>query len=316
MTSLLESRVTTLLTNSLGRAPTASEVSQGLLAPWTLSTVHNQLNVGQSIYSITTTDSIQAALDSAHAQGGGTVYLQPGTYHLTTNLTGYSSVALTGVSPDSTILDFGGTAYGVVFNNISDATLAGFAVQNTTGKGISITNSTKVSFDNIEALGCGIGFFLDTNTEVFASKVLATGCTTDGFQISGMSLCNWQSANAIGNGGNGFTFNTVDTFAAFPMAANNNGGIGVSLTSVTNSPMLIGAISNTSDGIKMVSGCSGMNLFMGGYITNGGYGINIANASDASNIIMGNILNGNTSGAVNNTGTGTLIRSNIGVADN
>ena len=339
MTTLLESQVTNFLASQLGRAPTASEVAQGMLAPWTLASVHNSLNVGTSVFSIDSTMDIQTAIDEAHAQGGGTIYLQPGVYALTANLIGYSSIALAGVSPDSTVLDFGATAYGVVFDSVTDASLSNFAVQNTTGTAVTISNSTKVSLENVEANGCGIGFVIDICSEVFAQKVLAVGNTGDGFQLTALSLVEWQSANAISNGGNGFTFDTVASFSGIPMAANNNTGEGFKLTSVTNGTFLVAAEGNASHGVEFVSGCSGVDFLSGDFtgntgdgarltasaanckfnlmdvVGNGGYGINIVDSSSVGNLILGNSFAGNTTAAANDSGTSTLIRSNIGLAD-
>jgi len=49
---------------------------------------------------------------------------------------------------------------------------------------------------------------------------------------------------------------------------------------------------------------------------NGAYGIDIQATTCTSNLVVGCILGKNVSGNMNDSGTATLIRSNIGVADN
>ncbi len=70
------------------------------------------------------------------------------------------------------------------------------------------------------------------------------------------------------------------------------------------------------DGIKFTATSDSCQIYGNSIINSGGYGINIAAVTDDDNIISVNNLKNNSAGNVNNIGTGTLIRSNKGVADN
>lgn len=65
-----------------------------------------------------------------------------------------------------------------------------------------------------------------------------------------------------------------------------------------------------TDGIYFADACDYCTI-VGNVITNcGGYGINIDAATDDKNVVTGNALNTNTSGAIHNLGTGTVIGNN------
>ncbi len=113
MTSILETQVAELLTTALGRAPTAAELSNGIISPWTLAQTHNTLNPGDSTLSVAPTESIQDAIDKMVLNGGGIVNLQAGTFTLAADITLYDNIVLQGAGSGSTILDFNNTAYGV-----------------------------------------------------------------------------------------------------------------------------------------------------------------------------------------------------------
>ncbi len=64
-----------------------------------------QFTIGGTTVTIDNTKSIQTSVDAVAAAGGGTVYLQNGTYTLTADLVIPSGVTLQGVSRDGVIID-------------------------------------------------------------------------------------------------------------------------------------------------------------------------------------------------------------------
>jgi hypothetical protein len=56
---------------------------------------------------------IQEAIDAAHEAGGGKVLLLNGRFYPTSDITLYSGIYLEGQTAQSTIIDFGGQAYGI-----------------------------------------------------------------------------------------------------------------------------------------------------------------------------------------------------------
>jgi len=67
------------------------------------------------------------------------------------------------------------------------------------------------------------------------------------------------------------------------------------------------ATDNTSDGVKLTATSDNNIILAGDAITNGGYGINIAASTCDNNTILRVFYSGNTSGTLNDAGTGTLI---------
>ena len=79
---------------------------------------------------------------------------------------------------------------------------------------------------------------------------------------------------------------------------------------------LMTIVDNTGDGIRFTASDDNVIVSQSDIRKNGGYGINIVDATTTNTLISSNSFVSNTSGEVNNSGTGTLIRSNLGVVDN
>jgi len=67
--------------------------------------IQGTFNIGGTTITIDNTQDVQDALDKVDLAGGGTVYLQNGTYTLTANISIPSGVTLQGVSRDNVIID-------------------------------------------------------------------------------------------------------------------------------------------------------------------------------------------------------------------
>ena len=178
-------------------------------------------------------------------------------------------------------------SYLIISQNIS--------TNGSTSDGISITNASGCSFSNfISSLNGGHGIKLDNVTSSAFTSFFSTSNTTDG-------------VNATSVSGTYFTL----------FECSLNGGQGIECVSGCNNNTFEGNFQgNTSDGLKLTA-TSDNNRMSGGYFfANGGYGINIAASTCDNSVIASNRFVSNTSGAVNDSGTGTLIRGNIGVSDN
>lgn len=344
MTSILETEITKFLTTELGRAPTAAEIANGLISPWPLAYVHNTLNVPQSIFSIVSASDIQTALDNLSANGGGVLNVLPGNYVLTQDLEIPTGVFLNGAGPSNTLLlcnaGYRVKCHGTSMAHKNNVGLTNIGVYNCpNGAAIDFQYVDGVIFQNVEAILNTNGILIDHCTLVNFSTTGAITNAGYGITLSNSSICDWRSVNSIGNTSAGLIMNTVSTFFLSPgdfegntgngitmtscsnmiivLSATSNGGKGIELVSGNdNISITAGAISgNTSDGVKLTATSDNCKLHDGNFASNGGYGINIAAASCDNTLISGNILASNSSGAVHDSGTTTLIRSNIGVAD-
>lgn len=344
MTSLLEAKVTEYLTEQLGRVPTSSEIADGLKAPLSLAFTHNTVNSGQSILSIDNTQDIQDAINTVSNTGGGTLYLKGGTYNLSSNISIPSNVIMQGVGSGGTILDFGGAAYqvrvvGSSGAHIQSPAIKGITVQNSSIEGIRIDYVDNFLGNDIECNDCSKGIYA-TNVSIFNINIYSSDSCGTGIEIDTCSVMtlNNQSVSVSTSAG-GFIFTNVDN-ATFINSSTESGtgvgilldtcsdftldsfsvtgmsGIGISLNGTSIMSASSGTITNNgSDGIKLVNTLN-CQFVTSNINTNGGYGVNITSAGSQKNLFAINDFSSNSSGAMNNSGTSTLIRSNIGLADN
>ena len=194
-----------------------------------------------------------------------------------------------------------------------------------------MTDARFVNFYLIKFSSCNVGFNLTNTSETNFQNVDAVACTSDGFQFTNMGLTTAEGLIAAGNGGNGFTLNNVKSAAFFFCASDANVGTGLSLTTVVGCEIAFDASGNGGKGIEMVSGCQlnfinpgtfvgnvsdGLKLtasnsynILGPVATasNGGYGVNIADASNTKNVLYVNVYNSNTAGTYQDLGTSTTI---------
>lgn len=379
-------------------------------------TFRGRFEVGGTNITISTNDSIQDTIDIVYAAGGGTVFLQPGTYTLTADVSIPSGVRLAGVSRDNVIIDCDGTwkvkavgsnAYttGTITLSTGDTTVVGSGTTFTSGMvgryillgqtgnflwyeitaftdtthitigtaytgpdlstdtytiatinvnpqvaKLSITNATGVGLqmqyvmepvlDDILVYDCGTG--LDFDQVVYPLVVISAdgnGVNANWNEVSGyeirfsafnnsttgagfiMTSCGnatFFDSSISGNTADGLNMTNCEYNAIMSVDISANGGQGVELVSGCNFNQFVVAnlASNTSDGLKITATSDG-NVFIGSAVdTNGGYGVNVAASNCDSNIISSNVFSGNSSGQINNSGTATVIRGNVGYGDN
>lgn len=342
---ILSAQVSELLTTYLGRVPTSAELANGLAAGLTLSTVHNELNVGQSTFSISPGDDIQGSLDKLSANGGGILYLGPGTYFTSSNLLLTSDIRIQGVGSGGSVIDFGGGAFqiqviGTAMSLIDSVFLEGFTVTNSSVElikvsytnnfggndilcsnglsGISIDNSTIFNWDINTVDSCASGIVMDTVDGFTIQNAFVNNITT-----SGAYLCDTVTNGVLINSsldtvvGVGFSFTNSGNVGVDQVSVANVTGIGFVLDSINDSFSIANTLiaSSSGDGLKLLNSSSDVQVISTQFSANGGYGVNIADSGCTDNLFVANTFLTNGSGAINNLGTGTLIRSNIGATD-
>lgn len=371
------------------------------------------IQIGGQYITVATTGSIQSAIDTVYAGGGGVVILQSGVHTVASDITLYSNVSLIGQSASASIIDFNGGAYQIkvigsdaystgtvsISNNGTTVTGSGtswtgnitagqyimlsgiwYPVTNVGGNttltiglpyggptlsgatyiSASIVTSSKIQYltvknsttaaiktmytneffmDDVEIQASGTAIDMDYCSQSTIINFDSIACTNG----VDMNECHFFSMNANGaldNTNNGWTIANSTNLAISSAFVLNCGGDGMNLTSVTdtridgvfnenggqgiefvsgcNRIFLVnsGIQNNTSDGIKLTATSDNVNIQSSFVIGNGGYGVNISASSCDNAVITGNNFSTNTSGAVNDLGTGTVIRGNVGVTDN
>lgn len=376
-------------------------------------TFRGDLIIGGLSRTIGSTSNIQTALDALNTAGGGTLYLKAGTWTLSSSLTGYSSVAIVGISTGSTIIDFNSTASSLNYigtavystgtitaasgvnitgsgtlwlanvsagqylflgtrwyliaavtgnttlvlaesygDNVTlpstyrvsaikhDIFIKGLTVKNSTATGIVATDARKIVMEDVDLLQNNKGWVFTNVSLCPMKRVQALASTSNGYELTNVGLFDNENTNAFGNGAHGAVFNNVKTGTFFACASDTNTTNGYNITTGVDLTMYVEASSNGGKGIEQVSGCDSIIIYdspvrsntsdgikftatatncriYGSSITsNGGYGVNIANANCTTNILTTNVFSGNSTSACNDTGTSTIIRGNSGLTDN
>lgn len=370
------------------------------------------VNIGNKIITINSTQSISEAIASINAVGGGVLNLKAGTYTITTPLIGISNLQIIGESSSTTILDFNSTAANLSFTgtnvystgtitvasgvNITGSGTSWLAnvtagqylflgtrwysiaavtgdtslilseaygdnvtlpstyriatikrnifvkqlgILNSTGTGLAITDCREIVLSDILFLDNNIGYALENVSLCNQTRLLPVSNTSHGYTLTNVGLCSLLNVNSEGNGGSGVVISNMKTVSMNDSTGSANTADGMNATTVVDCILNGGFSGNGGQGMEFVSGCNNNNVssivqgntsdgikltatddnnkFYGCSITgNGGYGINVAASTDDTNVISSNNFAGNSSGAVNDAGTGTVIRGNVGVADN
>lgn len=258
--------------------------------------------------------NLQQILDTLNDfWGGGTLNLNPtGIFNLTDNLSVYSNIIIQG---NGAILDFGGTANGVQLigtddNMITNSSLSYLTIQNTTGIGIDINYGNNPSLnilDNMLVQNCGTTGVRIQNS--YAPYIVGTiqnnGVNLEMDTVNSFEIHFSGFLNSIT--GDGIVLNNCSSSAIIDTGVTGNFKNGIKMTNCSQIGISIyDTASNGGDGIKLVSGNSYISIGEGESFSNTGYGINIADSTSTSTILFGNNTASNTSGGLNDSGTGTL----------
>lgn len=137
------------------------------------------------------------------------------------------------------------------------------------------------------------------------------GNTTDGMAVDGLDDATFTNCRASSNGGRGLYLLTSTNVTA-EIAATGNTGVGVRMFGARNCVLHDSLIrDNTSDGVEITTNADYNKVTNCHIESNGAYGIDIVNSTCDNNIILGNTYLTNTSGTLNDVGTGTVISANI-----
>ncbi len=222
-------------------------------------TFRGDLVIGGLSRTIDSSDDIQTAITALSAAGGGTLYLKSGTWTVSSAITGSSSVAIIGISPSETFIDFNSTAANLVYTGTSvystgTVTVAvGTAI---TGSGTSwLANVTP----GVSHLFIGTRWYLIATATSDTTLILAeaygdTVTLPSAYRIStvkqNVTIKNLMLKNSTGTAlavtdGRRFTLDNV-------LFLDNNKGYVLTNVSETNFERIL-SVSNTSNGIELTN---------------------------------------------------------------
>lgn len=225
-------------------------------------------------------------------------------------LSAYRVTALTrGVSFESMTIT-GSTSTAIATTDCRDITLRDVLFLSN-NKGFSLTN---VSQPNINTTVCAAstsnGFEMTNVGLGFVAGLASNGNGGSGGVLNNVKVVNFQSSAAETNVADGMNLTSCDT-VALEYVASGNGGQGIELVSGNREiDITAHASNNVSDGVKLTATSDFCKISLGHYDTNGGWGINIAAADCDKNVAIGNSFNANTSGTINDAGTGSVVTPN------
>jgi hypothetical protein len=223
---------------------------------------------------------------------------------------------------------------------IEDIDIDEVTIRNSGTTALVFTDCRDITLRNVITQTSAKGITMDNCFIISTKKVFSYSNASHGFEFNSCAFSSFEDMLSIGNGGNGFTYNNCKTMPLYSCAAISNVGNGINFTNTDDVYMemeLTGnggqgaelvsgnksilfrqcaVRSNISDGIKFTATSDECGILACNIESNGGYGINIANANCDNNIVSSNILKSNSTANGINNGTGTVIRGNVGWADN
>ena len=298
---------------------------------------------GTSIY---TTGTITSIANGVTVTGSGTLWLANVTadhqffianrwYKIASITSDTTLVLAEGYAGGAT---FPGAAYRAV-KIIKDIEFKELTIQNSTTNALDLDDCRDITFDGVQFITNNKGVVADNCSELIFNEIIIVSSTSNGLELNTCGFSNANSLSTPSNGGHGVVFNDFRIGSFFACSSDSNTGDGYNLTSCSVLNLNIESSSNGGQGIELVSGNTGINIVDGfiesntsdgikltassdrtiisrnHIIANGAYGVNIFASTCDSPLVIGCIFDNNTSGAINNSGTNTLIRSNIGAAD-
>lgn len=227
---------------------------------------------------------IQEAIDFINDLGGGTVFIQVGTYVVNKNLTLYSNISIVGEDDDNTIIDFNNQSFamqasGTFANpltnihivNVQFINAIGFTIGSIYFSYVNDSSIEKCKFSNNWNSGSGAGVDILLNSN---------GCN----RVSIINCRSLASGWLLAGGGNHLKIK--ENYSENSLA----GGITTNNSGLAYSDISGNYINNPADdGIKLIDN-SNHNFLSNNNITSmGGYGIKIQSGLQ---IIQGNNIDG------------------------
>ena len=144
-------------------------------------------NIGGTSITIDNTQDIQTNLDLIESEGGGTLFLQPGTYTLTADISVPSRVTLQGVSRDGVILDCN-SSYKVKMSGSNPYTTGTIALNNgdttVVGTGTTFTSGMVGQFIFLADYWYEITVFTDTTHITIGDAYFGENLSGYGYAIA------------------------------------------------------------------------------------------------------------------------------------
>jgi hypothetical protein len=213
-------------------------------------------------------------------------------------------------------------------------------IKNSTGTALTFTDCREINLSDILFVNNDVGL-ASTNCSLYnATRILATSSFNNGIEVTNIGRFTWTNVVVVGNGAYGLVFDNIKTGAMIActssgnqsggfvitnaedigmwVEASANGGYGIEMGLSNDNIEIFNAIvdGNSSDGVNLDTNTDNVKFYGSEFVGNGGYGINIAAAGCNGTIITTNTFSGNVTSACNDSGTGTVIRGNVGLSDN
>jgi len=185
--------------------------------------------------------------------------------------------------------------------------------------GIEFVDTAQTNLDQIDVTASNTGYsFSNSHFWVINGSGSVDAQASHGLILNNCTNYSINGSFFLNSVGDGINATDCDNGSITATTCAENGGQGIEFVAGAQNISLISnsCSGNTSDGIKLTGTTDNLQIIGNSIKNNGGYGINIAASDCDGNNITGDNFAGNTSGAVNDGGTGTLIRGNVGVDDN
>jgi hypothetical protein len=272
---------------------------------------------GKSVYN---TGTVTINLGDTTLVGSGTTWTEDmvgksvwlnGYFYTITEFTDTTHLEITVY--DNTNLS--GADYAIVDTN-NNSKITTLIIQNATNAGVVMKYVNNPVINDITVWYCGTGF--DMDYVLYPTILSYTVYNGENGNL------NWVEAPYIyysdfssSTSGCGLSLTNTNNGVFFNCDYSDNTSYNLYLIdSSYNIITATGLEFGATDSVYIDSGCIGTKLNNIACNNNTGYGLVVNSATNENTIITASDFSDNTGGAVSDGGTGTLIRSNIGVADN
>lgn len=223
---------------------------------------------------------------------------------------------------------------------LSNVKIFNLTVKNSAVSAIKIKYVNNLFMDDVSCTSSLTGLELDTCSQIGTNNLDMIANYSNYLYTNSHFMTSNGCSSVDALTGNGYTLNGVTNTSISASFVLNSAADGLNVTSCSNMKIDIVTAENAGSGIEFVSGnnniifgpsrvesngadgvkltLSSDNIFVqSGFIKgNTGYGVNIVDSSCDNTVITSNNFSGNTTASVNDSGTGTVIRGNVGVSDN
>lgn len=299
------------------------------------NTAANIVATGTNVY---TTGTITSITGGVTVTGSGTLWLANATADQQFFIA-HRWYEILSVNSDTSITLDEGYAGGATFPGASyriatvvrNIEFDEITLKNSTGTALDLDDCRSIFIDDCTVIDNNKGIVADNCSEISSSKNIVTSQTSNGVELNTCGLTNIKETSTPANGGHGLVMNDVRLITYWASASSSNTIDGVNITTADEVTIQVDASSNTGQGVEVVSGATNLYFHECNFSSNtsdglkftattdeckiigcqfddgSAYGLNIAAATCDNNIVSGCFFDNNTSGAINDAGTGTVI---------